>query len=138
VVLVALQHNLPSGLAQMGVIGTASRDDTEFLFDIGADNIIDYRTRRFEGIVQNIDIVFDTVGGDNLERSWKVLKKRKGKLVSISVVEMPSSEHSLPLYIQKKWSSHGVHATWFIVKPNRSQLTRIRDLIDAGDVRPDC
>lgn len=118
------------------VIGTASSDDTEFLFDIGADNVIDYTTRRFEGIVQNIDIVFDTVGGDTLERSWKVLKKGTGKLVCISVVDMPSSEHSLPLYIQKKGASHGVHATWFIVKPNRSQLTRIRDLIDAGDVRP--
>jgi NADPH:quinone reductase-like Zn-dependent oxidoreductase len=39
------------------VIGTASSHDSEFLFDIGADNIIDYRTRRFEGIVQNLDIV---------------------------------------------------------------------------------
>jgi NADPH:quinone reductase-like Zn-dependent oxidoreductase len=77
-----------------------------------------------------------TVGGDTLERPWKVLKKGKCKLVTISIVEMPSSEHSLPLYIQKKGASHGVHATWFIVKPNRSQLTRIRDLIDAGDVRP--
>jgi hypothetical protein len=40
------------------------------------------------------------------------------------------------MYSLKYSSSHGVHATWFIVKPNRSQLIRIRDLIDAGDVRP--
>jgi NADPH:quinone reductase-like Zn-dependent oxidoreductase len=97
------------------VIGTASSDDTEFLFDIGTDNVIDYTTRRFEGIVQNIDIVFDTVGGDTLDRSWKVLKKGKGKLVSISVVEMPSSEHSLPLYIQKKGANHGVLRPLFIL-----------------------
>ena len=37
---------------------------------LGADEVIDYRTTPFETVVRDVDVVFDTVGGDTRDRSW--------------------------------------------------------------------
>src|SRR5579864_2585188 len=57
------------------VIGTASARNAELVRSFGADQFIDYRSTRFDDVVKDADVVFDTVGGDTQERSWKVLKK---------------------------------------------------------------
>ena len=57
------------------VIGTASAQHAEFVRQLGADEVIDYRRMRFDEVVQDVDVVFDTIGGDTQERSWKVLKQ---------------------------------------------------------------
>jgi NADPH:quinone reductase-like Zn-dependent oxidoreductase len=57
------------------VIGTASASDMSFLFKLGANDVIDYETNRFENVVHDIDVVFDSVGGETLQRSWGVLRK---------------------------------------------------------------
>ena len=48
--------------------------------------MIDYRAERFEDVVHDLDVVFDTVGGETLERSWGVLKPG-GRLVNIDWAE---------------------------------------------------
>lgn len=72
------------------VIATASSRNSDFLRELGANEIIDYSTTRFEDVVQDVDLVFDTVGGDTLQRSWQVIKPG-GVLVSIV------SPHPLPM-----------------------------------------
>src|SRR6185312_10004589 len=57
------------------VIGTASGANAELVRSLGADEFIDYRSTRFEDVVHDVDVVFDTIGGDTQERSWNVLKK---------------------------------------------------------------
>src|SRR5206468_1022255 len=52
------------------VTGTASAANLDFVRRLGADEVIDYRTERFEDVVRDVDVVFDTVGGETLERSW--------------------------------------------------------------------
>ena len=52
-----------------------STNDKEFVQQLGADQIIDYKTEKFEDILQDYDAVFDTVGGETYKRSFKVLKK---------------------------------------------------------------
>ena len=106
------------------VIGTASARNRDFLRELGANEIIDYPTTRFEDVVQDVDIVLDTVGSETLERSWKVVKKGG---VLVSVVSPPSAEQA---------KAHGVRPVWFIVEPNRDQLIQIGALIDTGRVRP--
>jgi NADPH:quinone reductase-like Zn-dependent oxidoreductase len=103
------------------VIGTASARNRDFLRELGVNETIDYTTTRFEEVVHEVDLVLDTVGGETVERSWGVLKKGG---VLISVASPPSPEQA-----------HGVRSVWFIVKPNREQLSRIGTLIDAGRVR---
>ena len=107
------------------VIATASARNRDFLRELGADEFIDYTTTRFEDVVHDVDLVFDTVGGDTLQRSWQVIKPR-GVLVSI-VSPPPPADVAKGL---------DVRFVWFVVEPNREQLIQIGAFIDAGKLRP--
>jgi NADPH:quinone reductase-like Zn-dependent oxidoreductase len=110
------------------VIGTTSTKNMDFLSELGVDNIIDYTAVRFDDAVSDVDVVLDTVGGETLKRSVRVLRKG-GRLISI--VEEPS------LDVLKEASEHGIiRPTFFIVEPNRIQLTQIGNLIDASHITP--
>jgi NADPH:quinone reductase-like Zn-dependent oxidoreductase len=117
------------------VIGTASAHNSGFLRDIGVHDVIDYKKTNFEDRVHDADVVFDTVGGKALERSWQVLSKG-GKLVSVASQDLPTSFDELHAYFKEKGDSYGVDATWFIVHPSKDQLIRIGELIDSGQVKP--
>lgn len=106
------------------VTATSSARDADFVRGLGADEVIDYRMQRFEDAVADLDLVFDTVGGDTWERSWDVLRPR-GLLVSIAVPRPPERD-----------SDDGRRAIWFIVGTDREQLLEIGGLIDAGQIRP--
>src|SRR5689334_20716132 len=60
---------------------TASAANIDFVRSLGADEVIDYRAERFEDVVRDVDVVFDTVGGETLDKSWSVLKPG-GRLVT--------------------------------------------------------
>ncbi len=103
------------------VIGTASGHNLEFVRSLGADEVIDYRARSFEDAITGVDVVFDTVGGDTLARSWGVLRLG-GRMVTTAA----DAEHT---------REQRVKDAFFIVEPNREQLTRISRMIDAGKLR---
>ncbi len=107
------------------VIATASASNREFLHELGAKEIIDYTNIRFEEVVHGVDLVFDVVGGETLQRSWQVIKPG-GMLVSI--VSPPP-----PAAVRKE---QDVRFAYFIVEPNRDELIQIGELIDAGQLRP--
>jgi NADPH:quinone reductase-like Zn-dependent oxidoreductase len=107
------------------VIATASARNRDFLRGLGANEVIDYTTTRFEEVVQQVDVVFDLVGRDTLVRSWQVVKPA-GILVSV-VSPRPSADAI---------KGHDARFAWFVVEPNREQLIQIGTLIDAGQVRP--
>ncbi len=69
------------------VIATASARNRDFLLELGANEIIDYTTTRFEEVVKPVDVVFDTVGGDTLARSWQVVKK--GAFMKVAMCGSP-------------------------------------------------
>ena len=73
------------------VTATSSARDIDLVRGLGADEVIDYRTQRFEEVVADQDLVFDTVGGETWERSWDVLRPG-GRLVSIAVPRPPERE----------------------------------------------
>ena len=104
------------------VTGTASRDNLDFVRSLGADDVIDYRITRFEDKIRDIDMVFDTVGGETLERSWGALE-HGGRLVTIAA----SSEQA---------TDERTRAAFLIVEPSRSQLEEIAWLTDSGAIRP--
>ena len=106
------------------VTATSSARDIDLVRGLGADEVIDYRTQRFEDAVADLDLVFDTVGGETWERSWDVLRPG-GRLVSIAVPRPPERE-----------PGDGRRAIWFVVEIDREQLREIGRLIDAGLVRP--
>jgi NADPH:quinone reductase-like Zn-dependent oxidoreductase len=101
------------------VIATASAYNLDFVRELGADEVIDYKATRFEEVARDLDVVLDTVGGETFQRSRQVLKPG-GKLVSIAA----DSEAS------------GAKDYFFIVEANRAQLAEIARLIDGGQIRP--
>lgn len=113
------------------VIATASTRNRDFLRElgVGANEIIDYTTTRFEEVVHDVDVVFDMVGGDTLERSWQVVKPG-GVLVSVASPPPPSAE------IDTKSREYKVRFVYFIVEPDRDELAQIGALIDRGQLRP--
>jgi NADPH:quinone reductase-like Zn-dependent oxidoreductase len=106
------------------VLATAAARNTAFLRDLGADQIIDYATTRFEDVAHDVDVVLDLVGGDTLRRSWQVVRAG-GVLVSV-VTPPPSYPAPRP----------EVRFVYFIVEPSGEQLRQIGGLLDAGQVRP--
>jgi len=103
------------------VIATASSRNFEFVKALGAERIIDYHGTRFEEEVSEVDVVFDTVGGETLQRSWSVLAPG-GRMITIAAAsETPADDR--------------VKQAFFIVEPDHEQLTRIGRMLDAGDLR---
>ena len=78
---------------------------------LGAAQVIDYRAVRFEDNVRDMDVVFDTVGGKTLQRSWAVLKPG-GRMITIAADSETTTDDR-------------VKQAFFIVEPNREQLTQI-------------
>ncbi len=107
------------------VIATASARNGDFLRELGVTEVIDYTTTRFEDVVKPVDVVFDMVGGDTLQRSWQVVKPG-GVLVSV-VSPRPFADVA---------KGHDARFAWFVVQPDREQLIQIGTLIDAGHIRP--
>jgi NADPH:quinone reductase-like Zn-dependent oxidoreductase len=102
------------------VIATASGKTLSLVKELGADEVIDYQTARFEDIVKDMDIVFDTVGGETRERSWKVLKPG-GKMISIAADGEVTTNPK-------------VRDAYFIERPDHAQLVEMAKLIDAGEL----
>ena len=105
------------------VIGTASADHADFVRQLGANEVIDYRKTKFEEAVRDVDVVLDTIGGDTQERSWRVLK-RGGTLVSL--VQPPA---------QEKAAAHGARGILVRQKPRGDQLAKIADLVVSGKIK---
>jgi NADPH:quinone reductase-like Zn-dependent oxidoreductase len=106
------------------VIGTASRDNQDFLLELGVDEAIDYQSTPLEDVVHKVDVVFDTIGGDTQKRSWKVLAKGG---ILVSIISQPS---------QQEAESYGVRQSYVFVQNNATQLAEIADLVDSGLLIP--
>jgi len=105
------------------VIATASAKDLEFVRSLGAAEVIDYKSERFEEKVSNLDVVLDLIGGETQQRSWQTLKPG-GILVSTTA---PPSEAEA--------AKHGVRGTMIQMHPSSALLTEIAGLIDSGQVQ---
>jgi NADPH:quinone reductase-like Zn-dependent oxidoreductase len=97
------------------VIGTVSGEDVQWARELGADEAIDHTTTRFEEVVDPVDLVFDTAGGDRLARSREVLGPN-GRLVAVA--------------------EEGNDATFFVVEPDGEQLGELTKLVDRGALKP--
>ncbi|MBN9658594.1 MAG: NADP-dependent oxidoreductase [Acidobacteria bacterium] len=103
------------------VVATASDRNLEFVAGLGADEVIDYSKAPFEEQVRDMDVVFDGVGGETLQRSWSVLKPN-GRMVTIAASEEGTSDAR-------------VKEAFFIVVPNQKQLYLIAEMLRSGALR---
>ncbi|EDL66461.1 NADP-dependent oxidoreductase [Bacillus sp. SG-1] len=106
------------------VATTASEKNTEFLKSLGADEVINYKEEDFSEVVNDFDLVLDSMGGEIQSKSYKVLKEN-GKLVSI--VQPPSEEEA---------ANYNAEAGFVWLEPNGEQLQKLADLYVEGKVKP--
>lgn len=109
------------------VIGTASSAKHDFLRELGADELIDYRETDFAEAAGDVDVVFDTIGGETSLRSLRTLRTG-GILVSI----LPVGSDELSLGADKL----GVRALRMLVDSSRHDLVSITGLVEQGALRP--
>jgi NADPH:quinone reductase-like Zn-dependent oxidoreductase len=102
---------------------TASASEFEYVKALGATTVIDYKNERFEDKVGEYDAVFDTVGGETYERSFKVLKKGG---VIVSMLEKPKEELA---------TMHGVKALMQSTEITRARLEKLSALVEKGALK---
>jgi NADPH:quinone reductase-like Zn-dependent oxidoreductase len=105
------------------VIATASGDGVALVKSLGADEVIDYRTQRFEQLARDIDIVLDTLGGPTQEASWATM--RKGGIL-VATAMPPSPERA---------AAAGVRAAFVFTPPRGAVLAQLAQRVDDGRLR---
>lgn len=106
------------------VITTASERNHELLASLGADEIIDYRNTKFEEVLSDVDVVFDTMGGDVQRNSFKVIKKHTGRIISI-----------VSNFDEELVKEYDVTAKNIWLNPNGEQLQQMADLLDQKKIK---
>lgn len=108
------------------VATTVSANDRQFVRRLGADKIIDYKSQKFEDILEghDYDAVFDTVGGDTYTRSFGVLKKGSG--IIVSMLEQPN---------QELMAARGVKAVFQFTQVTSERLKKLAEWVDRNGIR---
>lgn len=142
---IAIQLAKHLGATVATTTGTANVD---WVRDLGADLVIDYRTQDFEQLVHGYDVVLDSQGGDTLARSLRVLKPGG---IAIGIAGPPDPDFArrlgrrlplLPVMAALSFTTRraarrrGVHYSFLFMRAAGEQLGEITKLVDAGALRP--
>lgn len=130
------------------VATTTSTHNVEWVKALGADVVIDYKTQHFESLLQGYDVVLNSLGSDELEKSLNVLKPG-GHLISISGPPTPAFAEQQKLNrvlkqvmrllsygIRKKARKQGVAYSFVFMRASGAQLKEVTRLIEAGIIKP--
>jgi NADPH:quinone reductase-like Zn-dependent oxidoreductase len=130
------------------VATTAGTSNVDWVRDLGADIVIDYRTQDFETAVHDYDVILDSQGGDTLAKSLRVLKPGG---IAIGIAGPPDPDFArrqglgLPLRLAMTGLSlktrraarrHGVRYSFLFMRASGAQLDQITKLIETNVLRP--
>jgi len=107
------------------VAGTCSARNAAHVRGLGADAVVAYDEARFEEALSDIDVVFDLIGGEVHDRSYRVLK-RGGAMLGL--VAAPVTDRG---------AAFGVTVTVKAVAPDADKLAAVIALAVAGTIRAD-
>jgi alcohol dehydrogenase len=127
---------------------TTSGKNFDLVKNLGADHVINYQEERFEERAQNLDVVFDTLGGDSLDKSFAITRP-DGWIVSIagSPNFRTAREMNLDiarsllmgavgLRVNSKARRAGVNYRFIFMKPQGEELAQIAILVAKGVIKP--
>ncbi|MFC5125202.1 NADP-dependent oxidoreductase [Pseudoclavibacter helvolus] len=130
------------------VATTASAANEAFVRELGADHLVDYRSEDFEQRLAGYDFVLDSLGGENLEKSLRILRPG-GIAVGISGPPTPEFARSAGLNpvlrlaiaglsgkVRKQAKRLGVNYRFLFMRASGEQLREISELVDGGALRP--
>lgn len=129
------------------VFTTASKQNEPFVRSLGADEVIDYRSQDFASILHDMDIVYDTIGGETLYRSFPIVKPG-GYIISISGDPDGNLAHEMNLgmfktavltFVGRKAKGlarkHNINYRFLFMKPSGEELEEIGKLLSAGTIK---
>ncbi|MET1044196.1 MAG: NADP-dependent oxidoreductase, partial [Microbacteriaceae bacterium] len=130
------------------VATTASAANADFVRELGAVHVVDYRSDDFEQALSGYDLVLDSLGGSTLEKSLRVLRPG-GKVIGISGPPTPDFARAAGLTgvlraanaariskIRRHAQRLGVSYEFLLMHASGDQLREITALIDSGALRP--
>src|SRR5256714_14684296 len=130
------------------VATTTSTANVDLVKRLGADIVIDYKKDRFEEVMRDCDVVLNSLDGETLKKSLRVLKPG-GKLISISGPPDPEFARHLGLSrilelvmrllsfrIRRQAKRHQVSYSFLFMRASGDQLRQVSSLIETGAVRP--
>ena len=106
------------------VAGTCGAANANYVTRLGADRVIDYASQDFTSALRDLDVVFDTVGGEVNRRSAAVLRAG-GCLVQITAAPVPPGPPRADIEIKPA-----------VIRPRRDLLERLADLASRGVLKP--
>ncbi|AKG45083.1 NADP-dependent oxidoreductase [Streptomyces xiamenensis] len=130
------------------VATTASTAKADLVKGFGADVVVDYRQQDFETVLSGYDVVLDSLGGENLTKSLRVLKPG-GTAISVAgppdpafarelganpLLRLATTVLSLP--VRRRAKRRGVRYSFLFMKASGAQLRELTPLIDTGKIRP--
>lgn len=130
------------------VATTTSTANVAWVKELGADVVIDYKRQDFASELRDYDVVLNSLGKDELERSLKILKPG-GHLISISGPPTPAFATTCGLGwplkqvmrllsrgIRRKAKQKGVTYTFVFMRADGAQLSTITSLVESGAIAP--
>lgn len=130
------------------VYTTTSTKNVPWVKELGADRVIDYKTENYLDIVKDIDIVYDTLGGNYTEDAFKVIQKG-GKVISLVGEVDGETAKELGLnglirfilklkrrQITKQAKNKSAYYKLVLMQPNGNQLNDIKLLSETGKIKP--
>jgi NADPH:quinone reductase-like Zn-dependent oxidoreductase len=128
------------------VATTTSTENVDLVRSLGADVVVDYKKEDFTKVLNDYDVVLNSLGKDTLEKSLQVLKPG-GKLISISgPPDIAFAKESglnwflqqimrlLSFGIRRKAKRHGISYSFVFMRANGEQLSKITSLLESGVV----
>jgi NADPH:quinone reductase-like Zn-dependent oxidoreductase len=124
------------------VYTTTSAKNVDWVKALGADRVIDYKTEDYKAVATNLDIVFDTLGGDYTFDAFRIIKSG-GKVTTIvgppdeeTATQMGMINYKLPEKLSKliEEKSAVYKLTW--MQPNAKQLNDIKRMVEEGTIKP--
>lgn len=107
------------------VATTVSAKSIEYVKQLGADEVIDYKNQKFEELLSDFDAVFDTVGGETYDKSFQVLKKDG---ILVSMVQPPKEDLA---------RQYGVRALYQSTSIKTEDLEKLAKLVTEGVIKPE-
>ncbi|WP_405386625.1 NADP-dependent oxidoreductase [Streptomyces sp. NBC_01102] len=130
------------------VATTASTAKVGLVRELGADIVVDYRKQAFETVLDGYDVVLDTIGGETLEKSLRVLRPG-GKVISVAGPPDAAFARELGLNpilrlvmgalsfrTRRRAKRRDVTYSFLFMEADGDQLRKLTPLIETGRIRP--
>jgi NADPH:quinone reductase-like Zn-dependent oxidoreductase len=124
------------------VYTTTSTGNVEWVKELGADRVIDYKKEDYKTIVKDVDIVYDTLGQEYTSEAFQVVKQG-GQVISVvgpldeeTATMFGMADYKLPEELATLSAKKEASYKFIFMHPNGAHLAEIKTMIEDEKIRP--